>query len=529
MNQIRQTDQIKRIKQTKQTEQIKQIKQTTKTSQKTQKKQTAQTAHTAKAGQKNKRQAAERVNTRELALEALLAIARQEAYSHVVISNMLDKYNYLEAQEKAFIKRLTEGTLERQIQLDYCIDQFSSLPVRKMKPLIRELLRMSAYQLLFMDAIPDRAVCNEAVKLAQQHSFHALKGFVNGVLRNISRNKEQIRYPDPQKDRLGSLSVRYSMPQWLIEKWDAEQGREQTEQILQGLLQEKPVSVRLKSGMTEPERCALRAQLEKRGIRITESALLPYAWQLEGAEGLKSIPAFQKGELTVQDVSSMLAVCAAGIKEGDFVIDTCAAPGGKMLFAAELAGKSGRVLARDVSEKKLLLMEENKRRLQADNVTLEQHDARICDKELCGRADVVLADVPCSGLGVIGKKRDIKYRVIKEGIAGLPELQKEILTAVQSYVKEGGVLLYSTCTISRAENEEIAAWFTENFPFQAESLCGFLPDRLLQKAPAVSGAENVARTKAAETIEKGYYQFLPGIDGTDGFFIARFRRLREDK
>lgn len=174
-------------------------------------------------------------------------------------------------------------------------------------------------------------------------------------------------------------------------------------------------------------------------------------------------------------------------------------------------------------------MEENKRRLQADNVTLEQHDARICDKELCGRADVVLADVPCSGLGVIGKKRDIKYRVIKEGIAGLPELQKEILTAVQSYVKEGGVLLYSTCTISRAENEEIAAWFTENFPFQAESLCGFLPDRLLQKAPAVSGAENVARTKAAETIEKGYYQFLPGIDGTDGFFIARFRRLREDK
>lgn len=523
MNQIRQIDQIKR---TKQTDRTKQTKQTTKT---IQKKQTDKAAHTAKAGQKNKRQAAERVNTRELALEALLAIARQEAYSHVVISGMLDKYDHLEAQEKAFIKRLTEGTLERQIQLDYCIDQFSSLPVRKMKPFIRELLRMSAYQLLFMDAIPDRAVCDEAVKLAQRHSFHALKGFVNGVLRNISRNKEQIRYPDPETDRIKSLSVRYSMPQWLIEKWDAEQGKELTEQILQGLLQERPVSVRLRRDMEEKERMLLRTQLEERGIHVAESSLLPYAWQLEGAEGLKSIPAFQKGELTVQDVSSMLAVCAAGIKEGDFVIDTCAAPGGKMLFAAELAGKSGRVLARDVSEKKLFLMEENKRRMQADNVTLEQFDARICDAELCGRADVVLADVPCSGLGVIGKKRDIKYRVTKEGIAGLPKLQKEILAAVQSYVKEGGVLLYSTCTINRAENEEIVAWFVENFPFQAESLSGFLPENLLQKGPAVSEAEKTAKTKATETIEKGYYQFLPGIDETDGFFIARFRRLRENK
>lgn len=447
------------------------------------------------------------VNTRELVLEALLAISKEEAYSHVVIGGMLDKYNYLEAQEKAFIKRLVEGTLERQIQLDYCIDSFSKTPVRKMKPFIRVLLRMSTYQLLFMDSIPDSAVCNEAVKLAQKHSFQGLKGFVNGVLRNISRNKEQILYPDQKMDRVGGLSVKYSMPDWLIQKWDKEQGEDKTEKLLQGLLQEKPVTIRLRTELTEEERNGVRKELKEHGVQVRESGILPAAWYLEKTDGLKNIPAFAEGKFTVQDVSSMLAVQAAGIQKGDFVVDVCGAPGGKMLFASELTGEKGQVLARDVSARKLPQMEENKSRMHAENVRIEQFDACICDKALIGKADVVLADVPCSGLGVIGKKRDIKYRITPERIAGLPGLQKEILSTVQQYVKPGGVLLYSTCTICRAENEEMVSWFLENFPFQTESLREYLPGQF-----------------AGKTIEKGYFQFLPGIHDTDGFFIARFRR-----
>lgn len=447
------------------------------------------------------------VNIRDLALEALLSIAREEAYSHVVVSGILDKYNYLEAQEKAFLKRLIEGTLERRIQLDYCIDLFSKTPVKRMKPLIRELLRMSTYQLLFMDSVPDSAVCNEAVKLAQKHSFHSLKGFVNGVLRNISRGKEQIVYPDREKERIKALSVQYSMPQWMIEKWDKEQGKERTEQILHGLLEEKPVTVRLRTGLSEAELIGIQAELEKGGTLVKKSVVLPFAWHLEKVDGLRNFPAFQNGKFTVQDLSSMLAVQAAGIRAGDYVIDTCAAPGGKMLFASELAGADGRVLARDVSERKLFLMEENKNRMQASNVILEHFDACTYDEEQEEKADVVLADVPCSGLGVIGKKRDIKYRVIPESIRSLPDLQKEILQTVQHYVKPGGVLLYSTCTINRAENEEMVQWFLRHFPFCTESLRPFLPKQF-----------------EGETIEKGYFQFLPGIHETDGFFIARFRR-----
>lgn len=447
------------------------------------------------------------INTRDLALETLLSIAKEEVYSHVAVKGLLDKYNYLDGQEKAFLKRLIEGTLERRIQLDYCINAFSKVPVNKMKPFIRELLRMSTYQLLFMDSVPDRAVCNEAVKLAQKHSFHSLKGFVNGVLRSISRGKETIVYPSLETDRTKALSIRYSMPEWLIEKWDKEQGVQQTEAILSGLLEEKPVTVRLRSGISDAEAKRLQKELEHDGVRVQKSKLLPFAWHLEKAEGLQNKQSFQNGAFAVQDISSMLAVQAAGICPGDYIMDVCAAPGGKMLFASELTGNSGRVLARDVSAHKLAFMEENKKRMQAENVCLEQFDACCFDREQEGMADVVLADVPCSGLGVIGKKRDIKYRISPEKISGLPKLQKEILETVQRYVKPGGVLLYSTCTINRAENEEIAEWFLEHFPFHAESLRPFLPEAFL-----------------GETIEKGYFQFLPGIHGTDGFFIARFRR-----
>lgn len=446
------------------------------------------------------------VNARELAMDALLSIAKEEEYSHVVIGGILDKYNYLEIQEKAFIKRLTEGTLERRTELDYCIDNVSSVPVKKMKPLIRELLRMSAYQILYMDAVPDSAVCNEAVKLAGRRGFSSLKGFVNGVLRSLCRNKDDIVYPDRETNRAAYLSVRYSMPRWIIEKWDREQGQEKTELILQGLLEEKPVTVRFRNCHTDEQTEVVRQELADGGVRAVESGILPCAFYLERTEGMKNIPAFVSGRITVQDVSSMLAVEGAGIHPSDDVMDLCAAPGGKAIFAAEKAYK-GRVLARDISAGRLSLVEETVSRLGMENLTIQQWDATVLDPEQEGAADVVLVDAPCSGLGVIGKKRDIKYRVTPGAIEEVAVLQKRILEQACHYVKPGGVLLYSTCTISQAENEEVRRWFLDHFPFRADSLEPYLP-----------------KACHSDTTGQGYIQFLPGVHGMDGFFIARFVR-----
>ena len=446
-------------------------------------------------------------NTREIILDTLLTLEREEEFSNKLIKAVLDKYDYLDGKEKAFIKRVTEGTIERQIELDYYLDHFSSVPVRKMKPLIRCLMRMSVYQLLYMDAVPDSAVCNEACKLAMKRKFVNLKGFVNGVLRSIARSKDAMPLPEP-KDRINYLHVKYSAPKWLVEYWTDCYGDEVTEKMLEGLLKIHPVSLRFRtdksaldmqnvSGVTgasdESERreawweqCA-QAILDA-GVTLRKSPLLPYIYYAENVENVASLPGYQEGFFTVQDVSSALAVESAGIKAGDFVMDVCAAPGGKSLLASE---KNSRVLSRDVSENKVALIEENIARMGADNVEPQVHDATVYDPTYAGKADVVLMDVPCSGLGVMGKKRDIKYHVSAQSLTEIVELQKQIVSSCWQYVKPEGVLLYSTCTVNPKENEEMTRWITANFPFALEE----------QK------------------------QFFPGIDECDGFFYARLRRV----
>ena len=475
-------------------------------------------------------------NTREIILDTLLALEREEEFSNKLIKAVLDKYDYLDGKEKAFIKRVTEGTIERQIELDYYLDHFSSVPVRKMKPLIRCLMRMSVYQLLFMDAVPDSAVCNEACKLAMKRKFVNLKGFVNGVLRSIARSKDALPLPD-KKDRINYLHVKYSMPKWLVEYWTEMYGAEGTENMLEGLLKIHPVSLRFrtdrwaqesqmvpglngKSGETDGKesreawwhQCA-RAITEA-GVTLRKSPLLPYVFYAENVENVASLPGYEEGAFTVQDVSSAMAVEAAGIKAGDFVMDVCAAPGGKSLLAAEMVrcGKGaassgtvesniadaedgerdGRVLSRDVSDNKVALIEENIARMGADNIETQVHDATVYDSTYAGKADVVLMDVPCSGLGVMGKKRDIKYHVTPQSLSEIVELQKQIVESCWQYVKPGGVLLYSTCTVNPKENEEMTGWITGNFPFVLEE----------QK------------------------QLFPGKDECDGFFYARLRRMR---
>ncbi|MBD5552465.1 MAG: 16S rRNA (cytosine(967)-C(5))-methyltransferase RsmB [Lachnospiraceae bacterium] len=446
-------------------------------------------------------------NTREIILECLLELEKGEVFSNVLIRQVLQKYDYFPTQEKAFIKRVTEGTLERLIELDYIIDQFSSVPVSKMKPLIRQLMRMSVYQLLYMDAVPDSAVCNEAVKLAKKRHFQSLKGFVNGVLRNIARNKEKIVWPDMEKEWERAVSVRYSMPEFIVKLWEQDYGRQQTEKMCESLLEMKPVSLRISEELSAKEQEKLTKEWKERGILCEKHPYLSYAWICRNLEGLHRLPGFAEGIVTVQDVSSMLVTECAGIRTGDFVLDVCAAPGGKTLHAACKLRGSGQVEARDVSEDKAELIRENIRRMGAENVGVKVWDARVFDEDMEGKADVLYLDLPCSGLGVLGKKRDIKYHVSKESLEELVKLQREIIQTCWRYVRPGGVIIYSTCTVHRRENEEQVEWMCGEFPLVRENLNLYLQKEL----------------QCAEA-ESGMLQLMPGSHDCDGFFLARLRR-----
>ncbi len=469
-------------------------------------------------------------NIREIVLNTLLALEQEGDYSHKLIKAVLDKYSYWEERDRAFLKCVTEGTLERQLELDYYLNSYSRVSVGKMRPLIRCLMRMSVYQILYMDGVPDSAVCNEACKLAAKRGFQSLKGYVNGVLRKISREKEQLPLPDENGETVQYFSVKYSMPEWLAELWLGEYGRKITATLLRGLMEIHPVSMRFVSTLSQTERESWCERIRKQGAELTQSRYLPYVYFLRqwGAwEGPAALPGFEDGMCTVQDVSSALAVEAAGIKMGDFVMDVCAAPGGKSILAGEKAG-TGRVLARDVSEAKVTLVEENIRRMKGKNIETEVFDATQFCPGLEGKADVVLLDVPCSGLGVIGKKRDIKYRITKEKMERLCRLQKQIARTCAGYVKSGGILLYSTCTIHSEENEGMVRFFIDELGMEPVSLEETLPEAVLAQKKLLEAdlrsAGKAPMVKLTEEESAACIQLLPGYMEADGFFIARFRR-----
>lgn len=445
-------------------------------------------------------------NARTTALELLQEIVQEKEYSHIAIRNALDKMRYLPKQDRAFINRLVEGTLEYMLRIDYVLDRYSSVKVAKMKPVIRNILRCGVYQILFMDGVPDSAACNEAVKLAQKKGFYSLKGFVNGVLRTVSREKENISYPSRENQLSNFLSVYYSMPLWLVERWVGEYGSQVTEGMLKEFLLDRPTTIRCQLYRMDPELTV--NSLKRQGAVVEKAPYLPYAWYLSGYNHLAGLKSFVMGRFVVQDISSMLVTEAAAPKKGDYIIDLCAAPGGKSLHAADKMEGYGHVDARDLTDYKVSLINENIQRTAAINVEASKKDATVLDKESVEKADIVLADVPCSGLGVIGKKTDIKYRVDQDKIRELSVLQKQILHNGAAYVKPGGVLIYSTCTITKEENTDNVEWFLENYPFRLESLDPYLCEEL-----------------HSETTGQGYLQLLPGVHKTDGFFLARFRKM----
>jgi len=425
------------------------------------------------------------VNGREIILETLLSITRDGQYSHIALKNVLDTYQYLDKKERAFITRVVDGTLERMIELDYIINQFSKVKVNKMKPVIRTIMRSSVYQLKYMDSVPDSAVCNEAVKLTAKKGFVNLKGFVNGVLRNISRNLSGVKYPSREENVEEYLSVTYSLPMWIVKQWMKIYEVEVIEKMGAEFLKEKPTSIRC--NLNKVSRDELKASLEAEGVTVNLSEELPYALEISGYDFLGKLNSFQSGYFSVQDVSSMKVAHWAAPQEGDCIIDVCAAPGGKSIHLAEMLKGTGHVQARDLTEYKVGLIQENIFRSGLTNIEAVQWDATVLHEESKEKADIVIADLPCSGLGVLGRKTDLKYKITKAMQDDLVKLQREMLSVVNNYVKPGGKLLYSTCTVHKAENEENTAWFLKNHP------------------------------EFSLVKEK---QMLPGIDGGDGFYIA---------
>lgn len=436
------------------------------------------------------------INIRELVLEILMQVTREGEYSHLVIRSVLEKYQYLEKQERAFLTRVSEGTLEHMIELDYIINQFSKVKVNKMKPVIRNIMRMSVYQLKYMDSVPASAACNEAVKLAKRKGFSSLSGFVNGVLRNIARNLDQITYPKEEEDPVQFLSVCYSMPEWIVTKWIRDYGMEQTKETLSAFLTDAPIMIRTNCIKISPD--ALEERLKSEHVTVKKAVLedakeLDYAFLISDFDYLNALPSFQEGLFYVQDISSMMVAEYADPKEGDVVVDVCAAPGGKSIHIAEKLNGTGMVFARDLTEYKVSLIEENIARHQLANIRAQQQDALVLDESMVGKADIVVADLPCSGLGVMRKKTDIKYKMDEAKQKDLEKLQREMLAVVQKYVRAGGTLLYSTCTINRGENEENAAWFLKEYP-----------------------EFELVKSK----------QFFPKKEYGDGFFLAKFIRKK---
>lgn len=445
--------------------------------------------------------------TRELVLGILLEVTRDGQYSHIVLRNVLNKYQYLDKKDRAFITRVAEGTLEHMIELDYIINQFSKVPVNKMKPVIRNILRSAVYQLKYMDSVPNSAVCNEAVKLATKKGFSNLKGFVNGVLRNIARNLEQIAYPD-KSDMTEYLHIQYSMPKWILKQWLTAYDAQTVEVMLQDFQKEKPTTIRCNENVMSKEE--LIQSLREEGVTVEEHPYLPYALRISSYDYLADLESFQKGAFSVQDISSMLVAHLAEPKEGDCILDVCAAPGGKALHMAELLQGTGHVEARDLTEYKVSLMQENILRSGMKNIEAVQFDATVFDEQAVETADIVVADLPCSGLGVLGKKTDLKYKMTPEMQEDLVTLQRKILTNARQYVKLGGTLLYSTCTIHEAENMGNVEWFLLEYPE-------------FELAPV---KERLSEALREDVKREGCLQLLPGVHESDGFFIAKFKKVK---
>ncbi len=499
------------------------------------------------------------MNLRELVWMILTDHELHGTYINVLLKRTQDRYADLPVSQRAFIKRLTEGTVEREIELDTVIANHVKDPEMRIKPPVRCLLRMSLYQIFYMDSVPDYAACSEAVRICKRRKMAQAAGFVNGILRGVCREKEAAaregREYVPSKpvpkavrtrpssavvvvagkrtdagrkaapedaqqtagnepaasDFLGQLEKTYSIPAQILSLWEEQLGRDRLEPLCRSMMEIRPVCIRLDPRLSAEEKEAVLASLRNAGVEVTPGKWAEDAYLLRHVPGLSGLPGFAEGMWTVQDESSQLVAYAAGIAgpgkdlQGSAeVYDLCAAPGGKTMLAAACLPE-GTVHAYDLTKDKTDRIRTGLGRMKLHNVLVEENDASNPRDDLQEKADLVLCDVPCSGLGVMTRKRDIKYNVTPQKLRSLATLQKKIAANAAGVLKPGGVLIYSTCTINRLENEKMADYLEKKLGLVPESLTRYLPENF-------------------PGIENNRVQLFPDVHGTDGFFMARFRK-----
>lgn len=444
------------------------------------------------------------INSRKIALTILEEMDDKGSYSNISLNK---KINNLKATyiDRRFISQLVYGVLENRIFLDHVIREYSTTKLRKINNYILNDLRMGAYQIIFLDKIPHSAAVNESVKLAKK-KYQGLEGFVNGILRSIVRNVDHLPMPDREKDLKLFLSVKYSHPEWLVERWLERYGEAFTERLLAEDNKAPAMTIRANLLKTNPEQ--LKADLAEEGFitevgKICKSCLKV----LHMNKSIMESPLFEKGHFIVQDEGSSLTAEVMGARKGDVVLDVCAAPGGKTLYMAELMENQGVLVARDVYPHKLQMIEDNAKRHGITVIKPQLFDAVKLDKDAIGKLDKVLVDAPCSGMGIIRRKPEIRYNKNLEDITSLAALQKNILENAVQYLKVGGELVYSTCTLEPEENELVIGRFVEasKGAYEFVDLNAYLPDELKSDKP--------------------YIYLYPHQTGSDGFFISKIKKL----
>ena len=431
-------------------------------------------------------------DARQIAFNALCKLQKDSSYSNITLDSFLSG-SELDTRDKSFVSALFYGVIERQITLDYNLSLYLSKPIKKLKPEVLTIMRMGAYQLLFMVKVPSSAAVNESIKLSKKNSLQFASGLINAVLRKISANG--LSLPD-ETDKPYYLSVKYSCSKWLTEKWLKEYG-DDTVSFLESSLGASDIYIRVNTEKTDCD--SLITILREEGI-TAEKTYLANALKIRfSGHDAEKIGAFKDGLFHIQDLACQLSVKALDIRKGDRVFDLCSAPGGKTFTAAQYAGKTGEVLAFDIYENRVGLIKKGAERLNLRNVKALCGDASVYNSDH-GFADRVLCDVPCSGFGIIGKKPEIKYKSPDEA-KEIEKLQYPILKNGAKYVKKGGLLLYSTCTLSKAENEEVCEKFLKEHK-------NFVPVKPLP-----------------EIIENNFVTLMPHKNNTDGFFIALFERI----
>lgn len=436
-------------------------------------------------------------NVREAALEIIEAVEKNQSYSNLLLNETIKKYQFT-GPDASLLTEITYGTIQRKMTLDYVLRPFLK---KKVEHWVQLLLRLSVYQMAFLDKIPDRAVIHEAVEIGKKRGHKGIAGMVNGVLRSIQR--EGLPSLDDIKDPMERISIETSHPEWLVKRWVNQYGLEKTKQMCEANLLAPVQTARVNTTLTN--RGEVIAKLEEEGISAVPSPLLPIS--IRAVKGnFARTRAYEEGLFTIQDESSMLVAYALELKPGQQVLDACAAPGGKTTHIAEMLGNTGKVTALDLHSHKVKLIMDQVKRLRLENVEVRAMDSRkasgVFDAESFDR---VLVDAPCSGLGVLRRKPDIKYSKAEKDIYALKSVQMDILHETSKLVKRGGLLVFSTCTVDKEENADTAAQFLEHHP-------EFEPNRL-QMPEAFSMKD-----------DEYSLQVFPQDFGGDGFFISSFRK-----